>query len=83
MNWLQLAEASGSIFKLPLVTIIVLTDKYIVATIGMLYATNNKAYNNEICERALAVIFINITNIKVYSELLNTLKNDYLIIHDH
>ena len=58
---------------------ILLKNKHSGVVVSKLNSTANKALKNEVHERVLAVLFIEITNRITYSDIMKTLENDYLV----
>ena len=79
MNQARVVEACGGTFQLPGVINIVLKDKHSGVVASQLGSTYNKALKNKLCERVLAVPFIDNSNRMIYSELVKTLENNYFV----
>ena len=54
-------------------------DKYSVFTAIQLESSPRKELKNKVRERVLAVLFIENANSRIYSEVVKTLKNDYIM----
>ena len=56
-----------------------LKEKHSGVAVSELESTSKKALNNEVRERVPAVLFIDNDNMRIYSELVNTLENNYFM----
>ena len=82
MNRARVAESCGGTFLIPGVIDIVLKYKHSGVSFSELESTAKKALKNEVRKRLMAVLFIDNSNSRIYSELLKTLENDYLMGQD-
>ena len=83
LNLARVAEACDRTIQIPGVINIVLKDKHSGFSVSQLNSTAKEALNNEVCERVLLVLYIENSNRRIYYELLNTLKNDYIMGQDN
>ena len=60
-----------------------LKDKHSGVTVIQLDSTTKKALKNEVHEWVLVVLFIDNFNRRIYSELVKTHENDYLVGQDN
>ena len=60
-----------------------LKDKQSGVAVSELDSTAKKWLKNEVCVWVLAVIFIDNGNRRIYSELVKTLENEYLVGQDN
>ena len=79
MNRSRVAGACDKTFQIPGVIGIVLKDKYSVFTAIQLESSPRKELKNKVRERVPAVLFIENANSRIYSEVVKTLKNDYIM----
>ena len=83
MNQTIVAEACGGKFQLPGMINLVSKEKHSAVAVSQLGSTAKKALKNEVCELVLEVLFIDNSNKRIYSELVKTLENDYLMGQDN
>ena len=62
---------------------ILLKNKHSGVVVSQLKSTANKALKNEVREWVLTVLFIDNSNRRIYSELVKTLENDYIMGQDN
>ena len=79
MDWAIADEECGGTFQIPGVIDKVLRDKHSGVAVSKLESTAKKVLKNEVRERVLAIIFIDNSNMRIYSELVKTLDNAHLM----
>ena len=60
-----------------------LKDKHSGVAVSQLDTTDKKPINNKVIERVMVVLFIENDNRRVYSEIVRTLENNYLMGQDN
>ena len=83
MNQSIVAELFSVTFQLPVVINILLKYKHSVIAVSQMNSTTKKSLKNEVREQVLVVLFIDNSNKRIYSELVKTLENDYLMGQDN
>ena len=79
MNQSIVAELFSVTFQLPVVINILLKYKRSIIAVSQMESTPKKSLKNEVREQVLVVLFIDNSNKRIYSELVKTLENYYLL----
>ena len=79
MNRARVDKACRGTFHLPGVIDIALKEKPSGVAVSQLESTAKNELKNKVCGRGLAFLFIDNYNRRIYSEIVKTLKNDYLM----